>query len=444
MMRTHCAAAPSGERRRARSPGRMLAVALVSACAVVPAVAQPVAGALPAEVDLPAVLRLAREASPRLAVEREAVAAAEARRITAGALPNPRIGVAHARRGGGAPTVFDARRQTDTAIEFPLLVAGQRRARVEAAERWIDTAHARVRAGENALAEEVAVVFVAVLAAEARVAHAREAIARVERIVGIVAAREATGLASRYDLARVEVELAAAEARLAEQIADRLDALGALAVLLGVPGWRPQPAGALEPIALGAVPSRAAEMRERDPHPAIVAARREESAAAAAVEVARRERWPVPSVGVGRLYTNAPYGEANYIGLSVELPIFDTRRGPLDEARAEARASGLRRSLVEAQVGASLERHAALVAQRHAALERYDREAGARLPALEQMAEDAYRFGRSTILEWLDATRTRTEQRLLRVDLLAALAEAQLRSLAARGALVATPAAPAR
>jgi cobalt-zinc-cadmium efflux system outer membrane protein len=435
MMRTHRAAAPSGARRRARWLGRMLAAALLAACAAVPAAAQPVAGALPAEVDLPAVLRIAREASPRLAVEREAVAAAEARRIAAAARPNPRIGVAHARRAGGAP-VFEARGQTDMSIEFPLLIAGQRGARIAAAERWIETARARVSAGENALAEEAGVAFVAVLAAEARVAHARQAIGRVERIVGIVAAREAAGLASRFDLARAEVERAALEVRLAEQLAERLDALGALAVLLGVPGWAPRPVGTLEPIAQGEVPARA---RADAVHPALEAARREETAAAATVEVARRERWPVPALGVGRLYTDSPYGAAHYIGLSVEVPIFDTRRGPFEEARAEARAAGLRRSLIEAQLGASLERYEALIAQRRAALEDYDREAGARLPALEQMAEDAYRFGRSTILEWLDATRTQFEQRLLRIDLLAGLAEARLRALGARGLLVADP-----
>jgi cobalt-zinc-cadmium efflux system outer membrane protein len=49
------------------------------------------------------------------------------------------------------------------------------------------------------------------------------------------------------------------------------------------------------------------------------------------------------------------------------------------------------------------------------------------------MAEDAYRLGRSSLLEWLDATRTLYEQRLARVELLSAAAEAQIRLRGARG-----------
>jgi cobalt-zinc-cadmium efflux system outer membrane protein len=71
--------------------------------------------------------------------------------------------------------------------------------------------------------------------------------------------------------------------------------------------------------------------------------------------------------------------------------------------------------------------------QRQEALARFDREAGERMPSLERMAEDAYRLGRSSLLEWLDATRTLYEQRLARSDLLIAAAEAQLRLRAARG-----------
>ena len=40
-------------------------------------------------VDLPALLRIVRDVSPRLALERQAIAGAEADRITAGAYPNP-------------------------------------------------------------------------------------------------------------------------------------------------------------------------------------------------------------------------------------------------------------------------------------------------------------------------------------------------------------------
>ena len=81
-------------------------------------------------------------------------------------LPNPRLAIGRTRPAGGSATLFDGRNQTDTSIEFPLLLAGQRGARIEAAERFIDAARARVRLGENQLAEEAAVAFLAILAVQ--------------------------------------------------------------------------------------------------------------------------------------------------------------------------------------------------------------------------------------------------------------------------------------
>ena len=54
------------------------------------------------------------------------------------------------------------------------------------------------------------------------------------------------------------------------------------------------------------------------------------------------------------------------------------------------------------------------------------------------MAEDAYRLGRGTILELVDATRSRYELQQIRRDLAAALLEAQVRLLALLGDAAAT------
>jgi cobalt-zinc-cadmium efflux system outer membrane protein len=94
--------------------------------------------AVPAVVDLPAVLKLVREVSPRLSIERQGVAGAEASRITAGAYPNPTINYGRYRPSAGGATLFDGTRQEQTIVELPLLIAGQRGARVEKAERDIE------------------------------------------------------------------------------------------------------------------------------------------------------------------------------------------------------------------------------------------------------------------------------------------------------------------
>lgn len=390
---------------------------------------------VPDVVDLPAVLRLVRDVSPRLSIERQAVAGAEANRITAGAYPNPTLNYGRYRQSSGRQgTLFEGSRQEQTTVEVPLLIAGQRSARVERAEREIAAARARVASGASSLAAEAGSAFVALLAAQEKAALLSTANEELARLRDIVAGREASGAASRYDLTRLEIELGGFRTKLEDAKADTSDRAGNLAALLGLPNWRPRASGDLRPLVLGA--DTLNNPRDRaGASPATITALREETLAQSSVEVARRERWPVPSVSAGRAWTSDPFGAANFLGLSVEIPILDTRRGPLAKAQAEAISATLRRELAVAEVATNLERFANVIAIRQAALQRFQQEASARLPLLKQMAEDAYRLGRSSIFELLDSTRSRYDLHQTRIDLVAALFEAQLRFLATSGDL---------
>jgi cobalt-zinc-cadmium efflux system outer membrane protein len=414
-------------------PALALPVAILGAWVIgtAPARAQDKA---PEVVDLPAVVRLVRDASPRLAVERQAIAGAEANRISAGAYPNPTLSYGRFRPRTGQATLFDGTRQEQTTLDLPLLIAGQRSARVEKAEREIEAARARVASGASSLAAEAGAAFVALLAAQEKSALLAVANEDLARLRNIVAGREASGMASRYDVTRLDVELGGIRAKLDESKADISDRAGNLAALLGLPDWRPKASGSLKPMTLDA--GTLARARDRaSTSPAAIAAIRDETAAQSGVEVARRERWPVPSVSAGRAWTTDPYGSANFLGLSIEIPIFDTRRGPFAKAEADAIAATLRRELTQAEVAANLERLAGVIVSREAALQRFEREAAGKLPALKQMAEDAYRLGRGTILDLLDSTRSRHELQQTRIDLAGALLEAQVRFLATSGDL---------
>lgn len=408
----------------------VLALTLV---AIAPAHAQE-ASRLPAVVDLQALLRLARDLSPRLAIERQAIAGAEANRITAGAYPNPTLSYGRFKPGGGQATLFDGSRQEQATLEVPLLIAGQRTARVEKAEREIEAARARVALGASSLSAEAGAAFVALLAAQEKASLLGAANEELARLRNIVAGREASGMASRYDVARLDVELGGVRTRHDEAQADISDRAGNLTALLGLQEWRPRASGSLNPLVLGAgVLERPRERVSNSP--ALLSAIREETAAQSGIELARRERWPVPSFSAGRARTSDPYGAANFLGLSIEVPIFDTRLGPLAKAQSDAKAAALRREFAAAEVAANLERYAEAIGARQAALKRFDEAASSRLPMLKQMAEFAYQFGRSSIFELLDSTRSRYELQQARLDLVAALLEAQLRFLATSGEL---------
>jgi len=380
----------------------------------------------PDSVDLPTVLALAREASPRLALEQQGLAIAHAERRTAGAWPNPTVSYKRSREPGEGSS--NGRAQ-EMSIELPLLIAGQRGVRAEAANRGIEAAQARFSASGNNLAADAGVAFVALLLAQEKRAAQAAGVDELSRLRDIVAGRQAVGMASQYELLRVDVELASWRIQTAEAEANLADAQAQLAALLGFPGWQPCGTGELRPLELEPEAPEALE------NPDFVAARREEEVAQANVEVARRERFPEVSLNAERFWASNQPGATKTVGLSVEVPIFDTRGGALDKARAEALSASLRRRLVEAEVQADVYRYSAQVTQRAAVLERFRVQMTPHLPALKQMAEDSYRLGKSSITELLDATRARYEAQIDQLSLVANLMEAQLRLQAARGKL---------
>jgi cobalt-zinc-cadmium efflux system outer membrane protein len=398
------------------------------------ALAQQAEGQLPELLTLQALLRLVAERSPRLAVERVSVDAAQADRVSAGALPNPTISYGRSRPSGGANTVFEGSRQQQAGVDFPLLIAGQRGARIEAAEQGVLGARARVGLAGSDLALRAAELFAGLQAAQEKVAVLTEAHGEIERAAALISGRLESGMASRYDLARVEIEVASIAVRLAEARADAAEKSAGLAALLGAPGWRPRAEGLLAPAGLQSdFPVWRASLASGNPQ--IIAARRDEDIARAVVTRAELERWPVPVLSLGRTWTSDPFGAANFIGFSTEVPLLDSRRGQLEKAQAELRSAERRREAVEAEAGVELQRLLEALVQRRAALERFERKVDLRSPALRQMAEDAYRLGRGTVLELIDAARTRVDARVTGIDLRAFTVQQELRILALTGAL---------
>lgn len=56
---------------------------------------------------------------------------------------------------------------------------------------------------------------------------------------------------------------------------------------------------------------------------------------------------------------------------------------------------------------------------------------------MQEMAENAYRLGKGSLLELLDATRSRTELKLNHLDLIEAVIKAEIDTLSAAGLLIA-------
>jgi cobalt-zinc-cadmium efflux system outer membrane protein len=400
-------------------------LAAAALLAAAPALAQQPQPAQPADVvTLEQVLQIVA-ASPRIAAAAREADAARADRIAAGAYPNPSLTFGASRPAGGERTMFDGDRQSQAMLELPLPVFGQMGARGRAAELQAGLADTQLRLTAGEIRRQAALGFVRLLGAQEQLAARRSGLAEVERIRGLVAGRLASGMASRYDLARAdaEVSLAALAVQRAETAVGEQSA--AIAALVDARSWRPRADGSLE--ALVAAPAPAAEGEDAiERGPALRAARDEAAAAEARVDLAQRELLPVPSVQLGRTWTSGPFGAANYVGISSEIPISSDRRSLADKAKAQAQAARERERATGTELRADYRRQLDALRVRREALARFDREVFSQQGAFLEMAESAYRLGRGSLFELLDARRTLVEAATARLELMGGIAEAQL------------------
>jgi len=395
------------------------------------------AGELPNRVTIRQLLQIVREKSPRYAALRTRIETAKAEVVAAGVLPNPRVSYGRYDLTSQRNTMYDGRIQEAVTLEIPVQIAGQRGARLDAAERQVETTEAGVEADFAALVRESWSLFIRLLAGQERVAILEQAFEDLERLRKIVAGREQAGSASPYDLLRMGIEAKGLEIRLESARSELAGTAGDLGVALGLAGWKPEALGTLAPLGVPA-DLRALWDQAQDLNPELEAAKRGEIAADAGIERARRERWPTPSLQVGNAFTDKPYGMTTFAGVAVELPLFDRGQGGMARASAEKQAALLERQLITSRTRVELERAVDLLTRRRESLEKFQRDVLAQLPALKDMSESAYRLGKGSLLELLDATRSRTDIRINHLELLEAETEAELDLLKASGLLVST------
>lgn len=392
---------------------------------------------LPKSVTISQLLNIVRDKSPRYATLKQRIEQAQADVVGAGVMPNPRINFGNYALMSQTNTMFDGKTQREIILEIPVLASGQRGARIEAAEKQVEVAEANLEADFSALAYDIWRLFVKLLAEKERVAILDETSQYMRHLSDLVMGREHAGNASRFDVLRIDLETRDMEARRENARNDLLGTSGELGMVLGLPGWNPEALGTLKPLGIPPNPNQLWAEAERS-NPDIETARRGEVAADAGLDKARSERWPVPSLMFGSAFTENPWGHAIFGGVSVELPVFDYGQGGMAKAEADRQRAALERETITAQTHVAIDRAAALLAKRQETRRKFEQDVLSKLPDLKAMGEAAYQFGKGSLLELLDATRSRTEVRLTHVDLSQAETEAELDALRASGLLIQT------
>ncbi|HET7500305.1 MAG TPA: TolC family protein [Kofleriaceae bacterium] len=379
-----------------------------------------------AEVTADQAVALYRERSPRLAASRATIDVTAADRIDAGLYPNPTLSLGTTNIVQGQDTFGHS--QENLGLDIPILIGGQRGQRARTADARVAARRAEVDL-EQARAElEIRRRFVALLAAQDKLAALGAALDDATAVRAIVAGRQQAGAKSPYDLERTDLALAALASKRAEAATEQAAASAALAEAVGIAGWQPRAAGAFRPTddAAPAAAPVAAPATPGNDHPELVAGLAAEAAARSEEALAHAEAVPTPSLQVQGFGTTDPQGIALTVGVAIPLPVFDRNQGAVARARAQQRAAELDHRATGVELTAELVRATALERTRRAAVAQFEADAIARLPRIRAMAEASYRSGQGSLVELLDALDAITEARLRDIELIAAALDAEL------------------
>lgn len=313
-------------------------------------------------------------------------------------------------------------------VDQPLPAFGLRSALERAGVAAREAAEAERDAQLWQLRGDAQAVIARMRASSQRLDAARSLVALVERLIGVLIAREREGEGSRFDRVRAQQELVDAQQLVMDATVDAAEVRSVLAALLppGVAVPEPLPArtppatdDALDVMLTRALASRA-ELR------ALAAAVRQFGLEA---DAARRATGVAPTLtaGLKRAEDGDETRAGAVVGVSVAVPLFN--RGTREAARwsAERTRVEFERVLMEANIRAQITQAFEILAvrRRHAPAVRTAVSSADELIAI---ADVAYREGEIGIVQLVDAYRTaaRARERAIEAGLKLALAEIAL------------------
>jgi cobalt-zinc-cadmium efflux system outer membrane protein len=296
-------------------------------------------------------------------------------------ISKPRRGYASAARAGAEPWLhqnptlefgigprFSGGSERDfdfvASVAQPVEIAGQRGLRLSAASRMGERLAAEATLTDWELRRDITLLFRTAVVARERALIEERSVRFAEEMVGIARRRLGAGEATAVDLHLAETDLAQArQAKLAAEQDVRTLRIR-LAEITGWPIEHPPnvPVGIPEP---APVPALAAVLeRAGDQHPELKAHRAAVAEARARAELADRDAWPTPVLGVQVAREGSAGSPANYIALgtlATPLPFWQLNR----EERARSRVD---RDVAEAEEKAAAEALRARIARAHAEL----------------------------------------------------------------------------
>jgi len=368
-------------------------------------------------------IRLAQENNPDVRSLTADVDAAKARLRGASLLfqNNPALSAAT------GPRSSDAGKTRDSSIQIlqPVEIAGQRGARIAAAQATLDAAKARLQALRSEVTASVRESFGRTLAAEQRLDLASEARAIAQQGVSAAEERFRAGAAALLEVNTARVELGRASRGRAEAERSRAEALGDLRLLVGLDPF--QALTVKGELKSGATPGEAAASvaQALGNRAELQAGRRALDAAKAEARLASRE-W-IPSPRIGASYSHEEESNATIVQglLAFDLPIFNRNTAARGVAAARVRQMEAEREATERRVRQEVLTALARLDAARSAAEGYADDVVKAMQQNMELATDSYRAGKIDFLQLIVIRRQAVEARREYIDVLEELNAAQ-------------------
>jgi len=395
---------------------RMGACGLLLGLSVAAAWSEPSLSDMPEELTLVDAVRMAEEQNPALRSAAARVLAHEGQSRQARLVPNPELEVAieeYDRDGAG----YDSA-ETVVVLGQQIELGGKRRGRGLVADAEADLAALDYEESRMEVVTGTAQRFMAVIAAQRRLALAESGVALAEKTSHAVSERVKAGKEPPLQSAKVEAELEMARMAALEAEANLDTSRSRLAAMWGATSLEVDAVqGELDRIPV--VSPSLEEWQDRFlSSPALARAEAQVRLRMALLSSEEAARIPDVEAAVGFKHFEEDGTDAMIFGVGMPLPLFDRNQGNISSAEQELVVAQSERAAVEADWSVELAEIYAGLTLAHRRVETLRSKV---VPAMEQAfeaAHEGYRQGKFGFLDMLDSQRGLFESKEALVDAL--------------------------
>lgn len=371
------------------------------------------------------LIAVALKRNPELRIFEAGVAAARGDVITAQTWQNPELGSAYRvgrLSGGGQPTSVEWV-HGQLGLGQTILFPGKRTLQRAAAEKSVQGRQLALGGFRSQLAIQVRRGYYVLLAAQQVIPLREQRLRLAKTFVEGAKRRVEAGVAPEFEATKAEVEVVNAQAALRLAQAQAVTARAALNTLLGrKPNESLSVTGALSPdVRLPDERILLEQTLARNPSLKIQASEVERTGLN--LQLARKSRYPDFTVGPN--YESEPGLQIFSVGLSLPLPLWDQKKGPIATATAEQQQALAELERLRQEIFRNVTSAVQNLAAAKETLANYTPEFLERLKAALDAAGQSYGEGRTPLLLFLETQRTYFETQASYFESLQRLYESQ-------------------